>query len=205
MYIATLCLHHEGFLCSVYVGHCLTNGTIWYCIKTGRSTKAVWVVLILDPLYRVFYGLGPMILTAIMNITASFKNRGAPIPTYYYYYYYCCCDCLCNPARAMASPLTRFPDHTQRRATVGRNPLDEWSARRGDLYLTTQNTQNRRTSMPPSGIRAHDRSRRATVHLCLRLRGHWDRHSQVFSPVIINLMKFTSAWPCCERSVQIFC
>jgi len=33
--------------------------------------------------------------------------------------------------------------HTQRRTTVGRTPLDELSARRGDLYLTTHKTRNR--------------------------------------------------------------
>ena len=41
--------------------------------------------------------------------------------------------------------------HTTR-TTVGRNPLDEWSARRRDLYLTTHNTHNRQTSMPPAGF-----------------------------------------------------
>ena len=41
-----------------------------------------------------------------------------------------------------------FLDHTQRRTTVGRTPLDEWSTRRRDLYLTTHNTRNRQTSMP---------------------------------------------------------
>ena len=40
----------------------------------------------------------------------------------------------------------------QRRITVGRTPLDKWSARRTDLYLTTQNTHNRQTSMPPAGF-----------------------------------------------------
>jgi hypothetical protein len=35
-----------------------------------------------------------------------------------------------------------------RHTTVGRTPLDEWSARRRDLYLTTHNTHNRQTSMP---------------------------------------------------------
>jgi hypothetical protein len=35
---------------------------------------------------------------------------------------------------------------SQRRTTVGRTPLDEWSARRRDLYLTTHNTRNRQTS-----------------------------------------------------------
>jgi hypothetical protein len=59
---------------------------------------------------------------------------------------------LCCPTRAMASSFTRFLDHTQRRATVGRTPLEEWSARRRDLYLTTHNTHNRQTSMPPVGF-----------------------------------------------------
>jgi len=44
---------------------------------------------------------------------------------------------------AMASSFTRFLDHTQRRITVGRTALDEWSARRRDLYLTTHDTHNR--------------------------------------------------------------
>ena len=43
-------------------------------------------------------------------------------------------------------------DHTQRCTTVGRTPLDEWSARCRDLYLTTHNTHNRQTSMPPMGF-----------------------------------------------------
>jgi hypothetical protein len=50
----------------------------------------------------------------------------------------------------MTSSLTRFLDQTKRRTTVGRTPLDEWSARRRDLYLTTHNTHNRQTSMPPA-------------------------------------------------------
>jgi hypothetical protein len=42
--------------------------------------------------------------------------------------------------------------HTRRRATVGRNPLNEWSARRRDLYLTAQNTRKRQTSVSPVGF-----------------------------------------------------
>ena len=45
-----------------------------------------------------------------------------------------------SPQWAMASSFLRFLDHTQRRITVGRTPLDEWSARRRDLYLTTLTT-----------------------------------------------------------------
>ena len=83
----------------------------------------------------------------------------------------------CGPTRAMNSSFTRFLDHTQRRFTVGRTALDEWSARRRDLYLTAQNTQNRQTSMPPGGIRTHNLSRRAAEDLRLRSRGHceWQR------------------------------
>ena len=53
---------------------------------------------------------------------------------------------------ARASSFTRFLDHTQRHNTVGRTPLDERSALRKDLYLTTHNTQNRKTSMPQVGF-----------------------------------------------------
>ena len=52
----------------------------------------------------------------------------------------------------MASSFLRFLVHTQRRTTVSRTPLDEWSARRRDLYRTTHNTHNRQTSMPPVGF-----------------------------------------------------
>jgi len=55
------------------------------------------------------------------------------------------------PQWAVASSFTRFVDHTQQHTTVGRTPLDERSARRRDVYLTTHNTHNRQTSMPPVG------------------------------------------------------
>ena len=48
-----------------------------------------------------------------------------------------------SPQWAMTSSFTRFLVHTQRRTTVGRTPLDEWSARRRDLYLTIHNTHNK--------------------------------------------------------------
>jgi hypothetical protein len=42
--------------------------------------------------------------------------------------------------------------HTFRHTTLGRTPLDEGSARRRDLYLTTHNTHKTQTSMPPVGF-----------------------------------------------------
>jgi len=57
----------------------------------------------------------------------------------------------CRPTRTMIS-FVGFLDLTQRRITVGRTPLDERSARRRDLHLTTHNTHKRQTSMPPTGF-----------------------------------------------------
>ena len=54
-----------------------------------------------------------------------------------------------SPQWATAS-LSRPHDHTH--PTPERTPLDEWSARRRDLYLTTHNTHNTQTSMPPAGF-----------------------------------------------------
>jgi len=42
---------------------------------------------------------------------------------------------------------------TLRYCTLGRTPLDEWSARRRDLYPPTYNTDNRQTSMHPVGFK----------------------------------------------------
>jgi len=56
------------------------------------------------------------------------------------------------PLWARTSSLSRFLDHTQRRTTVDKTPLDRWSVRRRDLYPTTHNTHNRQTSMPPVGF-----------------------------------------------------
>ena len=54
--------------------------------------------------------------------------------------------------RRPGPPHSRGFKITQRRITFGRTPLDEWSARRRDLYLTTHNTHNWQTSMPPVGF-----------------------------------------------------
>ena len=53
----------------------------------------------------------------------------------------------------MVSSFLKFLDHTQRRTTNGRIPLDEWSACSIYLYLTTHNNHSRQTSMPPVGFK----------------------------------------------------
>jgi hypothetical protein len=55
-----------------------------------------------------------------------------------------------TPHWVTVSSFTRFLNHIWH-TTFGRTPLDEWSARRRDLYLTTNNTPNRIKFMPPAG------------------------------------------------------
>ena len=92
---------------------------------------------------------------AHMPYTACFKKND-PISNNYIFFFLA----LQPPLGVVFySPLTGFSllayevsDHIQRRATVGRTPLNEWSVRRRDLYLTTHNTHNRQTSMPRVGF-----------------------------------------------------
>jgi hypothetical protein len=98
----------------------------------------------------------------------------------------------CDPTRVMVSSFLMFLDHAKRRSTVGRTPLDEWSARRRDLYLTTHDTHNRQNIHAPGGIRSNDLSRRAAPDLRLRRRGYWNRRI-FFIPTVIKLISWHAA------------
>jgi hypothetical protein len=78
-----------------------------------------------------------------------------------------------SPQWVRASSFTRLLGHTQRRTTVSRPLLDEWSARRRDFYLTTHNTRDKHHAL--GGIRTHNPSKRGPADLRFRPRGHWDR------------------------------
>ena len=61
---------------------------------------------------------------------------------------------------------------TLRHTTLGANPLDEWSAWRRDLYLTTHNTHKRQTSRPRRNSNPQSEQ---SSGLRLRQRGQWGR------------------------------
>jgi hypothetical protein len=79
----------------------------------------------------------------------------------------------CDPTRAMSSLFLRFLDHTQRRTTVGRTPLDKHQ-----LVAETSTWQHTKLATDihvHGGIRAHNLTRRAAADPRLRRRDHWDR------------------------------
>ena len=81
----------------------------------------------------------------------------------------------CDPTRVMGPSFLRFLDHTQRRTTVGRTPLDEWSPRRRDLCLkhTTLTTDKHPCPRWDSNPRSQQASGRRPTPWP---RGYWDRH-----------------------------
>jgi hypothetical protein len=76
-------------------------------------------------------------------------------------YFFYCRAAPSGPGR----PHYRDFTITFRHTTLGRTPLDEWSVRCRDLYLTTHNTYKRQTSMPPAGFEhAIPASKRPQTH-----------------------------------------
>jgi hypothetical protein len=105
-----------------------------------------------------------------------------------------------SPEWARAFLLSRLHDHTITHTTVSRTLLDEWSARRRDLYLTTHNS-HQETVHVPGGIWTLNPSKRVAADPFLRPRGHWDRQHRHTSTYfcIMNLpyVPFTvREWRC---------
>ena len=114
-------------------------------------------------------------------------------PVYIYIYIYMCVcvylDLDSFPPLLCISPL---PGHDPQlrgfeftfiaHATLGRTPLDRWSARHRD-YLTIRNTHKRHIP-PHGGIRTRNPKKRAPADTRIRSRGHWDR--RVFRYAVTN-------------------
>jgi hypothetical protein len=103
-------------------------------------------------------------------------------------------------------------DHTQTHTTVVRTPLDEGSARRRDLYLTTRTLYKRKKIHPPGEIRTHNPSKRSAADPRLRPRGHWDR-PQLRAGLIQSLSEHqhlsgppvTRKEPQLKAEIEVFC
>jgi hypothetical protein len=79
---------------------------------------------------------------------------------------------------------------TFRHITLGRTPLDEWSARRRDLKPDNTQQSQQTDIHAPGGMRTHDPSKRAAVDPHLRPHGHWDRRKCIIIDIINTALGF---------------
>jgi hypothetical protein len=76
--------------------------------------------------------------------------------------------------------------HTATHTTLGKTPLDEWSAQRKDLYLTTHNIHKRYIYTRPRGIRTRNPSKRAAANSRFRPRDQRNTPDCTIVTVISN-------------------
>ena len=83
---------------------------------------------------------------------------------------------------------------TLRHTTPGRNPLDERSARRRDLYLTKHNTHKPQISMPPEEfeperIRTRNPNKLRAANVRIRQYGHRDRLTYFWLLFVVTVIQ----------------
>ena len=103
--------------------------------------------------------------------------------------------------------------HSIRHTTLGRTPLDDGSARRRDLFLTTHNTHNRETYMPLAGfepaVAASERPQTHSLNIAAIGIGHADKLLQsiylnlnINQLDALNFMSLFHACTCFEHKVS---
>ena len=106
--------------------YCQTYG-LWSLLHSTTVVPGI-VKWLLD-----FWKIGAILTTTTTTTTTT--------NFFFHWHYKTLWVCIFQPSSGViAFSRARFLDHTQRRAAVGRTPLDEWSVRRRDLYLTTHTT-----------------------------------------------------------------
>jgi len=114
-----------------------------------------------------------------------------------YIYIYNVCEresvCVCSwrnsPASAPKPPHDWGFTITITHITLGRTPLDEWSA--WCIYISTwQNTILTRDIYVPSGIRTRNPSKPAATDPSLRPQSHWDQKVCVYVCVYIYIYMY---------------
>ena len=91
-----------------------------------------------------------------------------------------------------------LPDYREFTIII-RTPLDEWSARRSDLHVTTCNNSQETDIHTPVGIRTNNPSKRAAAYPRLRPRGYWDRHVYNYLSICFNSIDY------CRKTERCVC
>jgi len=122
-------------------------------------------------LHRIWTGVrrrgGQTINCRVPRTSTSFLMRFCNLYIYIYIYIYI----YTYTSHEATEPNRLGPPHCRgfkialKHTTLCRTPLDEWFARRRDLYLTTHSTRKRHTSLPSAGFEtAFPVSKRPQTH-----------------------------------------
>ena len=127
----------------------LSSSTCWHPLISDHSQYSTTTLILVFLLFwRICCWLNEFASVIhfqyLMNGT-GYESSYNPVmfPCSWCIFFFCATALPSHNQWAWPSSFMKFLDHTQRRTTVGRTPLDERSARRRDLYLTTHNTHDR--------------------------------------------------------------
>jgi hypothetical protein len=103
-----------------------------------------------------------------------------------------------------SGPPTIEASRSHSHTTLDRTPQEKWLARRKDLYLTTHNTHNSQTCMPPPAFE---------LTIPASERGHWDwrfgrqTNRLVYSPVVFAVKRttFVQSNPTQDYAINVNC
>ena len=139
-------------ICGLSLPHCTETGVVtclaedgvngwfgkqWCCTTYITAVVVVVVVVVVRVIISTFF------FYVRDSLTAEW-----PITNYIYIYFFFHETTAASGPRSLYRGFTITLRHT----TVGRTPLDEWPARRPNLYLTTHNTHKRQASTPPAAF-----------------------------------------------------
>jgi hypothetical protein len=125
-------------------------------LNIGHTAQAIYPYLRIFPSAKTVLGHTVLLYPSPESFTWLLYRQGATAP------------------RGPGPPHYRGFTITLRPTTLSRTLLDEWSAPRRDLYLTTHNTHKRQISIPPAGF---EPAIPAAADPRIRPWGHWDRLS----------------------------
>jgi len=127
---------------------------VWECVNLIFSQSELYNIVVgtLQSTDCTCYLLHLIPLSATCGRSPLKQSSACPLETvninFLQVIFLFCSTAPCGPEPAHCRSFTITPRHP----TLGRTPLDDWSARSRDLYLTTHNTHNRQTSVLPVGF-----------------------------------------------------
>jgi len=147
--------------------------------RYNHSQRRKWNLGTLKHITCLWSQLSVLVFYSLIPVRTSLYLSYAAPPPYFFF-----CHGATNLVRQGFLIVEDSWSHSGRHTALGRTPLDEWTAWRTDLYLTTHNTYKWLSSMPPAGFDpAIPASERLQTHAL-------DRSAAGISPLSTGMSKY---------------